>query len=195
MPAGPMEKRYDRALVWFRRDLRAHDHAALYQALTQSRAVHCVFVFDREILDPLPRRDRRVEFIRDCVQELLESLERLGGGLIVVHGHARDEIPRLAAHLRVQVVLCNRDYEPAALDRDTAVARALDGQGIEFHTRKDQVVFETDEVLTQDGHPFSAFTAYQNAWLRRFRPAHVKPYPIEAVARSLAPSTGRSVPR
>ncbi|MBP6675781.1 MAG: deoxyribodipyrimidine photo-lyase, partial [Vitreoscilla sp.] len=38
----------DRALVWFRRDLRAHDHAALYAACRAARQVHCVFLFDTD---------------------------------------------------------------------------------------------------------------------------------------------------
>ena len=55
------------ALVWLRRDLRLDDNAALYHALRSARQVWCAFVFDREILDPLPRADRRVEFIRDSL--------------------------------------------------------------------------------------------------------------------------------
>ncbi len=41
---------FTRSLVWFRRDLRDYDHAALFHALTQSEQVFCVFVFDRAIL-------------------------------------------------------------------------------------------------------------------------------------------------
>ena len=60
---------YDISVVWFRRDLRCFDHAALHAALTQSRRVHCAFVFDREILDRLASRDdRRVEFIWHSVR-------------------------------------------------------------------------------------------------------------------------------
>jgi deoxyribodipyrimidine photo-lyase len=180
-------KRYDRALVWFRRDLRAHDHAALYHALKASRAVHCVFVFDSEILDALPsRRDRRVEFIWESVVELRATLEQLGGALLVLHGRARDEIPRLARLLRAQAVYANHDYEPAALERDRAVQRALLEQGIGLHSFKDQVIFEKDEVLTRAGRPFSVFTAYKNAWLQRVGPFYVKPYPVEKYADTLA---------
>ena len=79
----------DRALVWFRRDLRDFDHAALYHALSESREVYCAFVFDREILDALPTRtDRRVEFIRESLVELDAALRAKGGALIVVHAHA-----------------------------------------------------------------------------------------------------------
>jgi deoxyribodipyrimidine photo-lyase len=73
-----------KSLVWFRRDLRTFDHAALYHALEQSEAVFCVF-FDKEILAGLAPDDRRVEFIHQCVLELDAELRKLGGGLIVSH--------------------------------------------------------------------------------------------------------------
>lgn len=95
MPAPPSRKDIERALVWFRRDLRFVDHAALYHALKQARQVWCAFVFDTEILDALPSRsDRRVEFIWHSLRELDEVLREHGGGLIVRHGRAaaRDAI-------------------------------------------------------------------------------------------------------
>ncbi len=73
-----MDKQLDSALVWFRRDLRVADHAALFHALKSARQVWCAFVFDREILDPLPRADRRVEFIVESVDALAADLARLG---------------------------------------------------------------------------------------------------------------------
>src|SRR3954462_11706478 len=86
------------ALVWFRRDLRAHDHAALYAALKAHTSVHCVFVFDTEILERLRvRADRRVEFILESVRELRAHLTAAGGGLHVLHDDAREAIPSLAA--------------------------------------------------------------------------------------------------
>jgi deoxyribodipyrimidine photo-lyase len=132
------------ALAWFRRDLRLEDHAALHAALTAHGAVHCAFVFDTEILEPLPRADRRVDFLWESVAELKAALERLGGGLHVLHGRAREEIPRLAARLEVAAVYCARDYEPQALARDAEVEARLRAQGIAFHTRKDHVLFELD---------------------------------------------------
>ena len=114
MPPSPAPE-LARGLVWFRRDLRADDHAALYHALRDCQAVHAVFVFDREILDPLPRADRRVEFIRESLVELNATLRDLSGkpegGLIVLHGAARDEIPALAQALDVQAVFTNHDDE------------------------------------------------------------------------------------
>jgi deoxyribodipyrimidine photo-lyase len=185
--------RFDAALMWFRRDLRSDDNAALHAALTDARRVYCVFVYDTEILDVLPARaDRRVEFIVQSVNELSAALEAAGGNLVTLHGAAREEIPRLARALGVQAVFANRDYEPQAVARDAEVAAALEAEGIAFATRKDQVIFEQDEVMTLSGTPFSVFTPYKNAWLKKLEPFHVKAYPVAAHAKALARAPGVS---
>ena len=164
-------QRFDKSLVWFRRDLRNFDHAALHHAVMQSRSVWCTFVFDKEILDTLPRYDRRIEFILASVAELDAELRTAGGGLIVRHGRAEEEIPALAAELGVDAVFANRDYEPDAIRRDAAVAARLHATGRTWLSFKDQVIFDTDEVLSQSGKPFSVFTPYKNAWLKKLHAA------------------------
>ena len=185
---------FSRALVWLRRDLRTADHAALHHALRHARQVWCVFVFDREILDSLPRSDRRVEFIRDSLvgvdaelRELAASHGVEGAGLIVRHGWARSEIPALAHSLGVQAVYANHDDEPAAVDRDAQVRGALADAGVVLHTGKDHVVFERNEVLTLSGGPFSVFTPYKNAWLKKADDFFLSSYPVARYAGALAP--------
>ena len=177
---------YERALVWFRRDLRSFDHAALHHALSRAGRVYAAFVFDREILDPLPRSDRRVEFIRESVAELDAALAAAGGGLVALHAHAREAIPTLARALNVQAVFANRDYEPGAIARDRDVAASLASAGIEYHDFKDQVIFERDEIVAQSGRPYSVFTPYRNAWLRSLTPAHLRAYHVAESAPGLA---------
>ncbi|HEY8856890.1 MAG TPA: deoxyribodipyrimidine photo-lyase [Rugosibacter sp.] len=175
------------ALVWFRRDLRTHDHAALFHALKAHDQVYCVFVFDSTILASLPRSDRRVEFILRAVEEVADDLRRMGGALIILQGDPSDEIPQLAARLGVQAVYANRDYEPAARQHDTAVeANIRRLTSADFFLFKDQVIFECDEVLTQQGAPFSVFTPYKNAWLKRLTPYYFQVYPVERYAAHLA---------
>jgi deoxyribodipyrimidine photo-lyase len=178
-----------KSLVWFRRDLRAFDHAALHRALSSTGQVFCAFVFDTAILDALPRDDRRVHFIHASLAELDAELRRLGGGLLVRHGRAEDEIVRLAAELGVELVFANRDYEPGAIARDARVQERLRAAGRELVTLKDQVIFEGREVLTLAGQPFSVFTPYKNAWLRRLaaEPGALAPCDIEPHAAALAP--------
>ena len=164
------------ALHWFRRDLRLADNKALAAALGNFERVHCVFVFDTEILDalagvpivgwnsscaasrnsPPPSRSREVQ-------------------LIVLHGAASEEIPRLARQLQVECVFANRDYEPAAIARDAKVDQALSGDGIAFIRIKDQVIFEQDEILSGEGRPYAVFGAYRKAWLKRLPDADLEP--------------------
>ncbi len=188
-----MSIRYERGLVWFRRDLRTHDHHALHQALTHCRQVLCLFVLDREILDPLPRADRRVEFIVGSLVELDQSLRRLGArsghpnaGLLVEHGWARQALAQLPAQWEVQAVFTHHDDEPQSLARDAQVAAALAGQGIAFHSFKDHVVFERQELLTQAGRPYGVFTPYKNAWLKALTDRQLAPWPVEPYASALA---------
>ena len=190
----------DRALVWIRRDLRADDHAALYHGLRSARQVWCAFVFDREILDPLPRADRRVEFIRDSLVDLDGQLRALalahgvaGVGLMVRHGHARQALPALAAELGVQAVYANHDDDPAALARDAQVRGALAALGVALHTSKDHVVAERREVMTGAGAPFSVFTPYRTAWLRWLTPEALHPHPVARHAAALAPPPGGAI--
>ncbi|MFA7279403.1 MAG: deoxyribodipyrimidine photo-lyase [Sterolibacterium sp.] len=181
MPTDHFE---DAALVWFRRDLRSYDQAALNHALTHYRRVYCTFVFDTRILDLLPRCDRRVDFIRRALQELQAALRDMGGDLIVCHGDPVLEVPRIAAELGVSAVCVNRDYDPDAIARDAEVRRCLGD--IEFLDFKDQVIFDHDEVMTQGGTSYSVFTPYKNAWLRRLALTGVHTWPVREHAAHLA---------
>jgi deoxyribodipyrimidine photo-lyase len=192
--APPATQQLDAALVWLRRDLRADDNAALYHALRAARQVWCAFVFDTRILDALPRADRRVEFIRDSLAELDAQLGELGRqqghegvGLIVRHGDAAHELPRLAQALGVQAVYASHDDEPYALARDALVRGRLADMGVALHTGKDHVIFERDEVLTLSGGSYSVFTPYKNTWLKKANDFYLKAYPVAPHARRLAP--------
>ncbi len=167
-------KRVERALVWFRRDLRVADHPALAAALRDADQVWCAFVLDKTILDSLPPDDRRVAFIRDSLADLDAQLAALGGPgahLLVRHAVAADEIPRLAAELHVQAVYFHRDDDPAARARDAQVYERLRADGRAMHGFKDHVVFERKEILTGAGTPYGVFTPYKNAWLKALHAA------------------------
>ncbi len=189
-----------KSVVWFRRDLRVFDHAALHHALRDAvhdgRSVHCVFVFDTAILAELPRDDRRVRFIHASLRELDDELRKLGGGLIVRHGAARDVIPHLAAELGAATVYVNEDYEPDAIARDAQVAAALVLEGRALLRFKDQVIFGKSEVLTLNGGVYGVFTPYKNAWLKRLnaQPEAAAPWMIEPYAAGFAPVSEMPLP-
>ena len=168
-------------IVWLRRDLRLTDHAAFAEALRLPNPIAAVFVFDEEILAPLRAAapasasglyfDRRLAFIWASLQILQETLQSMGSGLITQVGIAREEIPALAAQLGAERVVFAGDDEPDALARDTEVEGRLRARGIAMVRVKDQSIFERQEVLTGAGRPFSVFTPYKNAWLKRLTSA------------------------
>ncbi|TSE28740.1 cryptochrome/photolyase family protein [Tepidimonas charontis] len=198
-------KPFDAGLMWFRRDLRTEDNAALYHALKQCRRVWCVFVFDTGILTPLLQRglraDRRVEFIHESLIDVDEQLRALGRsngtegvGLIVRHGAAVSEVAALAAQLGVQAVFANHDDDPYAKARDAQARGTLAHAGVVLHTFKDHVIFERHEVLSSSRQPFTVFTPYKKAWLNALTDFHLKAYPVERYADALAPCPATAPP-
>lgn len=153
-------------LFWFRRDLRLHDNAGLYHALRSGLPVLPLFIFDTNILHDLPdRRDARVEFIHHALADLKTQLEALGSTLLVQHGEPQVAWAQLLqAYPNVAAVYTNRDYEPYAEHRDAEVQALLAARNIPFHAFKDHVVFEKNEVLKDDGTPYTVFTPYSRKW-------------------------------
>lgn len=191
----PLNQQLEKSLVWFRRDLRDYDHAALYHALKSSQQVYCVFIFDTDILDHLKDKvDRRVEFIWESVDQLKKALQEKGGDLIVLHGKATQEIPALALELNVGAVFTNHDYEPSAIARDAKVKAALAKDDIEFHHFKDQVIFEKDEILNQSGKPYGVFTPYKYMWLKTVNDFYLQAYPVDKYAKNLAKAKAPKLP-
>lgn len=150
-----------------RRDIRAHDNPALHAALCASDNVICVFVYDRTILDALPRSDRRVAFIHASLAEAGTELARLGGKLLVLEGAPESIIPDLAQRHDAGRVFANDDYEPLARRRDSAIAAALSRDGRQLVLSKDHVLLHKNEVLSRANTPYTRFTPYYHAWLRQ----------------------------
>ena len=153
------------SIFWFRRDLRLQDNAGLYQALQSGYPVVPVFIFDRTILDALEDKDdRRVEFIHQALSSIQEALTALGSTLDVRYGTPREVYEELLKDYEVKAVYTNHDYEPYAIQRDQSIGQWLQQQGCAFHTFKDQVLLEKNEVLKDDGKPYTVFTPYSRKW-------------------------------
>lgn len=156
------------AIFWYRRDLRLHDNAGLYHALKGDLPVLPLFIFDAKILDDLAdKKDARVEFIHQHITQLHSQLEALGSTIRVEHGSPAEVWKRLLDEQPVGAVYTNHDYEPYALQRDEEVRRLLAERHIPLHTYKDHVIFERQEVVKDDGLPYTVFTPYSRKWRAR----------------------------
>jgi deoxyribodipyrimidine photo-lyase len=167
-------------IFWFRRDLRLDDNAGLYHALKQGLPVIPVFIFDRNILDQLEEKaDRRVEFIRAALLDMQEQLEKLGASLEVYYGFPEEVYQQLLKKYTIQGVFTNHDYEPYARERDEAIGKWLNTKGVNFYTYKDQVIFEKNEVVKDDGKPYTVFTPYSKRWKATLTEFYLKSYPTK----------------
>ena len=163
-----MNNHYKKSLVWFRRDLRLYDQAALFHALELSESICCCFIFDANILHKLTNKeDRRVEFIWESIRCLKEELNALGSDILVRFGEPQKLIPQLMHDLNCEALFINKDYEDYALTRDKEVALALAKVNKKVHKYKDQVLFEEKEILTATGNPYTVFSPYRNNVLKK----------------------------
>jgi deoxyribodipyrimidine photo-lyase len=167
-------------IFWFRRDLRIHDNAGLYHALKSNFPVVPIFIFDKDILDKLEeKKDRRVEFIRDTLVSIQEKLVKLGSSLEVIYGTPEQIFYKIINDYKVRAVFTNHDYEPYAIKRDQAIKDILEEKNIGFISYKDQVIFEKDDVLKDDGKPYTVYSPYSRKWKSIFTDLHGKPYPTK----------------
>ena len=149
---------------WHRRDLRVEDNFALEAALQDEHPVLPIFIFDKNILSKLHRDDARVTFIYECIESLKQAYEKAGSSLFVFYGTPHEAFEALSQKYQVQRVFTNRDYEPYAQQRDKEIFDFLKGKNIEFIGKKDHVVFEKNEVLKDDGKPYTVFTPFSRKW-------------------------------
>jgi deoxyribodipyrimidine photo-lyase len=183
-----MDKNTPVTIFWFRRDLRIADNAGLYHALKSGNPVLPLFIFDKEILDQLEDKDdARVTFIYNTIAELRSAFNKHHSDLAVMYDTPEHAFTRLIKDHNVIAVYTNHDYEPYATARDEAIKQLLAKHGIDFRTFKDQVILERDEVLKDDGKPYTVFTPYKNKWYQKLKPFYLKAYPTVKYLKNLYP--------
>ncbi|HEX6847530.1 MAG TPA: deoxyribodipyrimidine photo-lyase [Chitinophagaceae bacterium] len=182
-------------VFWFRRDLRLRDNAGLFHALKQRIPVVPIFIFDRNILDELEdKEDRRVEFIHRSLRELQQTLIGIRSTLDVRYGFPDEVWNQLMKDYTIENVYTNHDYEPYAKERDTDVAKILKTNGISFVTHKDQVIFEKEEIVKQDGRPYTVFTPYSRKWKASLNEFYLSSYQTEKLFFNFFRQTQKEIP-
>ena len=182
-------------IFWFRRDLRLDDNTGLNAALRGGLPVLPVFIFDRNILDELEeKKDSRVDFIHQALEEMQATLSETGSTLDVRHGFPVDVFTQLTREYQVSEVFTNHDYEPYARERDKEVKDFLQSCGIGFQSYKDQVIFEKDEVVKDDGDPYTVFTPYSKKWKSRVKDSTFNGYKTEKLIGNFFQQPKKEIP-
>lgn len=164
------------SIFWLRRDFRLEDNHGLSKALESGLPVLPLFIFDTEIIDELKKNDARVTFIHDTLLQIHKSLTELGSGIFCIKGCPANVWSDLTQRFDVVSVFANEDYEPYAIQRDLTIQKLLIEKGIEFNLYKDQVMFAKDEVVKNDGAPYTVFTPYKNKWLTLLSSTPIQSY-------------------
>jgi deoxyribodipyrimidine photo-lyase len=168
------------SICWIRRDLRLEDNAALHHALKSDFPVLILFIFDVNILDKLQNKaDARLTFIHQTLTEIQEKLANYHTTLLVKYQTPEKAWNEILSSYEVKKVYTNHDDEPYAISRDQKIGELLQAQEISFHTFKDQVLFDKNEVLKSDGKPYTVFTPYFNVWQKKLNEFYIKAYPTE----------------
>lgn len=168
------------SIFWFRRDLRLEDNAGLYHALKSGKEVLPIFIFDKNILDKLENKtDKRVAFIHNAINEIQTKLSSFGSSLNVYYSTPKEVFKELIRKGNISCVYTNHDYEPYAKERDDEIRELLNNHNIDFKTFKDQCILEKDEVLKDDGKPYTIFTPYSRKWKLKLNDFYLKSYPTE----------------
>ena len=152
-------------IFWFRRDWRLDDNIGLYFALKESKNLLPIFIFDKNILEDLDdKNDKRVQFIYNALEEIQSELSNIGSSLEILYNTPILAFKQLLEKYTIENVYTNHDYELYASERDNAIESLLKENNIDFKTFKDQVIFEKDEVVKDDGKPYTIFTPFSKKW-------------------------------
>jgi len=158
------------SIFWFRRDLRLDDNVGFLEALKGEHPVLPIFIFDKEILDELPKEDARVTYIFQQLQEMRKELQGNSSSSLAMFYDKPDKIfQQLLKDYDIQAVFTNTDYEPYAKKRDEKIQDLLEKEEIEFFSFKDQVIFEKNEVVKDNGEPYLVYTPYMKKWKEAFK--------------------------
>ena len=173
-------------IFWFRRDLRLDDNHGLFEALSHSEAVLPIFIFDKTILNELPKDDARVTFIHESLADINNKLQKINKSLAVFYGKPEEVLEQITSENSVNSVYTNHDYEPYALKRDAELKSFFDRKNISFQTFKDQVIFERGEVVKDDGLPYVVYTPFSNKWKEKLKKKPIVNYKSEVLLENIA---------
>jgi deoxyribodipyrimidine photo-lyase len=151
------------AVVWFRRDLRVHDHPALVAARAGFDRVVPLFVLDDALIGGRYASPARARFMLGCLRALDAALRERGSGLVVRRGAPADVVPALAREISAQAVLWTSDVAPYARRRDARVTTALGDAGVEARPQTGGYLVDVSRPRTQGGRPYTVFSPFHRA--------------------------------
>lgn len=157
----------NKAILWFRNDLRIHDNEALHEAIRMADEVLPVYVFDDRTFQGntsygFDKTGKyRAKFIEEAVTNLRQSLQSLGSDLIVRSGIAEDVIFDMADQCGCSWVICNRERTQEEVDVQDALEQKLWTKGIEMRYTRGKMLYYTADLPFPITHTPDTFTGFR----------------------------------
>ena len=180
-----MQKSANSIIFWFRRDLRLDDNCGFFHALQNSENVLPIFIFDSDILNQLPKDDARIQFISNALEDINTEFHKHQKSLAVFHGKPLEIIRTLLNNHTISAIYTNKDYEPYAIRRDKEIEEELAKLQIDFKLFKDQVIFEQDQIVKDDGKPYIVFTPYSKRWKAKLQQQYLDKFDSKSLLKNI----------
>ena len=119
-------------VVWFKKDLRVTDHAALFDAASAGPVLP-IYVYEPDIMASEDYAVQHHEFINECLTELAFDLFRLGSPLVQLHGDITRVLLTLKhTHGAFRLLSHEETGNHVSFMRDKRVAAFCQAEGIEW---------------------------------------------------------------
>lgn len=129
--------RPDVQVVWFKRDLRIRDHAALTAAVDTGAPVLPLYIFEPSLLAHPHTSPRHVELVIDGLTDLRASLTERGAPLVIRIGEVTDVLSDLSDHVDIAAVHSHEEFGiEATWQRDRAVAAWCRASGVKYREHR-----------------------------------------------------------
>lgn len=154
-------------LLWFRNDLRVHDHEALFKASQKTAQVFPLYVLDPSIFQEMPMGfpktgNLRTQFLVESLENLRKNLQSIGSNLIIRIGHPEEIIPQLAKELLIDEVFVSEEVTSEETDTDTSVEIALKKEGIKMKFFWQATLYHLDDLPMEIENLPNIFTQFRN---------------------------------
>jgi deoxyribodipyrimidine photo-lyase len=155
--------KFAKSLFIFRRDLRLVDNTGLNDALKYSKQVIACFIFDpRQVESKLNKykSNNAIQFMIESLVDLDTALRKHHTQLYFFYGKAEEIVEKLIASEKIDAVVCNRDYTPFSIRRDSAIAQVCKQYTVAFAQAEDALLNAPEKITKKDGLPYAIFTAF-----------------------------------
>jgi len=167
-----------RTIHWFKKGLRLHDNPALLHAVCTSKTIYPVFIFDEAFIferDKDNAGKKRLQFLMDALNDLRNSLEKMGSNLFIFMGDTETVFKKKVKEWNITQVTHVFDTEVYYRERDKQVMASLEDMGIKTVRGVGHTLYDIDKIWTQNnGMPLLTYRKFLDAVASKDPPLPVR---------------------